>query len=93
MSLEQQQRRLYRMGKEMNEHTRALANQAHEYALGVYNTRIATEGQDNVLFYQIRDDKFAELVVQECAEWVNDNVGLIDEEARANLLKHFGVEL
>ena len=81
------------MGKEMNEHTRALANQAHEYALGVYNTRIATEGQDNVLFYQIRDDKFAELVVQECAEWVNDNVGLIDEEARANLLKHFGVEL
>ena len=92
MSLEQQQRRLYRMGKEMNEHTRALANQAHEYALGVYNTRIATEGQDNVLFYQIRDDKFAELVVQECAEWVNNNVGLIDEEARADLLKHFGVE-
>ena len=81
------------MGKEMNEHTRALANQAHEYALGVYNTRIATEGQDNVLFYQIRDDKFAELVVQECAEWVNNNVGLIDEEARADLLKHFGVEL
>ena len=80
------------MGKEMNEHTRALANQAHEYALGVYNTRIATEGQDNVLFYQIRDDKFAELVVQECAEWVNNNVGLIDEEARADLLKHFGVE-
>ena len=37
-------------------------------------------------------EKFAELIVRECAEWVNDNVGLIDEEARADLLKHFGVE-
>ena len=38
-------------------------------------------------------EKFAELIVRECAEWVNNNVGLIDEEARADLLKHFGVEL
>ena len=37
-------------------------------------------------------EKFAELIVAECAEWVNDNVGLIDEAARADLLKHFGVE-
>ena len=37
-------------------------------------------------------EKFAQLIVAECAEWVNDNVGLIDEEARADLLKHFGVE-
>ena len=37
-------------------------------------------------------DLFAELIVKECAEWVNDNVGLIDEEARADLLKHFRVE-
>ena len=37
-------------------------------------------------------EKFAELIVRECAEWVNDNVGLIDEEARADLLKHFGVK-
>ena len=36
--------------------------------------------------------KFAELIVQECAEWINDNVGLIDEKARADLLKHFGAE-
>jgi len=36
--------------------------------------------------------KFAELIVRECAEWVNDNVGLIDEEDRADLLKHFGVK-
>ena len=36
--------------------------------------------------------KFAELIVRECAEWVNDNVGLIDEKAKSDLLKHFGVE-
>ena len=36
--------------------------------------------------------KFAELIVQECANWVNNNLGLVDEEARADLLKHFGVE-
>ena len=37
-------------------------------------------------------DLFAELIVKECADWINDNVGLIDEEARADLLKYFGVE-
>jgi hypothetical protein len=37
-------------------------------------------------------EKFAQLIVQECCQWVNDNLGLLDEEARADLLKHFGVE-
>ena len=36
--------------------------------------------------------KFTELIVRECGEWVNDNLGLLDEEARADLLKHFRVE-
>ena len=36
--------------------------------------------------------KFTELIIRECGEWVNDNLGLLDEEARADLLKHFGVE-
>lgn len=36
--------------------------------------------------------KFAELIVRECAEWVNNNLGLVDEDAKADLLKHFGVE-
>ena len=34
--------------------------------------------------------RFAELIVRECADWINDNVGMIDEEARQDLLKHFG---
>ena len=37
-------------------------------------------------------EKFAELIVRECAKWVNDNLGLVDEEAKADLLKNFGVE-
>ena len=36
--------------------------------------------------------KFTQLIVAECVTWVNDNVGMVDEEARADLLKHFGVE-
>ena len=36
--------------------------------------------------------KFTELIIRECGEWVNDNLGLLDEEARADLLKHFRVE-
>ena len=35
---------------------------------------------------------FAELIVRECGEWVNNNLGLLDEEAKSDLLKHFGVE-
>ena len=38
------------------------------------------------------EQRFAELIVEECAEWVNNNVGLIDETAKADLLEHFGVE-
>ena len=37
--------------------------------------------------------KFAELIVAECAEWINNNIGLVDEAAQADLLKHFGVNL
>jgi hypothetical protein len=37
-------------------------------------------------------EKFTQLIVAECVTWVNDNLGMVDEEARADLLKHFGVE-
>lgn len=32
---------------------------------------------------------FAELIVEECANWIDANVGMITPEARADLLKHF----
>lgn len=91
----------------MNERIRELANQAHEYALGMYDTRIATEGQSNVLFYQIRDDKFAELIVRECISQIEEvksikagNAGLVYTQgfddgmfvAIRTIEEHFGVE-
>ena len=36
-------------------------------------------------------EALAELIVKECAYWINENVGMIDEEARKDLLKHFGI--
>ena len=86
----------------MNERIRALANQAHEYALGMYDTRIATEGQSNVLFYQIRDDKFAELIVRECVDLCNKEAEFAGSNGRKDasasncadtIKQHFGVEL
>jgi hypothetical protein len=49
-------------------------------------------GDDKLNFDSYLAEKFAELIVQECAEWVDHNLGLVDEEAKADLLKHFGVE-
>jgi hypothetical protein len=37
-------------------------------------------------------EKFAELIVEECADWINNHVGMVDADARADLLKHFGIE-
>lgn len=69
----------------MNERIRELAEQAENYA---------HEQNDKfgLSYKREYDKKFAELIVRECGKWVNDNVGLLDEEASADLLKHFGVE-
>lgn len=36
--------------------------------------------------------RFAVLIIQECTDWINNNVGMVDADAKADLLKHFGVE-
>ena len=85
----------------MNERIQQLADQAHEYASGVYDRRIATEGPENVFFYQISNDKFAELIVKECLSIVDDaerggsNNDVWDNAVkfiRKDLQEHFGVE-
>jgi len=68
----------------MNERIKVLIEQA--------TTRIDPTAHDGAC-WDFDKEKFAQLIVRECAGWVNDNVGLIDEEARADLLKHFGIEL
>lgn len=44
-----------------------------------------------LLFNKEKLEKFTELIVKESANWINENVGMIDEEARKDLLKHFGI--
>jgi len=70
----------------MNERIKELADQA-----GIYKLRMTDELVLSETEYQVME-KFAELIIKECVGWVNDNVGLIDEETKADLLKHFGVE-
>lgn len=81
----------------MNEKIKELearAKNRSQYLLAVLcnktdrTTTEVTEQEKQELFNQT----FAGLIIQECAEWVNDNVGLLDEEAADDLLKHFGVE-
>ena len=93
----------------MNQRIRELATQAHEYALEVYEKRMQNEVQTQVFFYQIRDDKFAELIVQFCIDKIethripvgNSAAGEMAckwtyeslKEIRDEIKEHFGVEL
>lgn len=36
--------------------------------------------------------KFAKFIVDECSTWINFNVGMINEDAYNDLLKHLGLE-
>ena len=54
-----------------------------------YKTKLLTGSPNGEPAYQ---KIYTKLVVEECANWINDNVGLITQEARTDLYKHFGVE-
>ena len=73
----------------MNERIKLLAEQAHEFAVSIYEKRLETEKSSNVFFYKIKDKKFAELIVGECIKILADN-----SEFRSCVIigKHFGVE-
>ena len=74
----------------MNERIKELADQANEYALNKANEEDTEEDFD----YSFDDDfksKFAELIVQECAEFVEQDQG--SGEVLSNRLKqYFGIE-
>lgn len=67
----------------MNKRIQELAEQATTYIDPIANDGVC---------WDFDREKFAQLIVRECGEWVNDNLGLLDEEARADLFKHFGIE-
>ena len=79
----------------MNERIRELAEQAHV-------TVLTTKGMEDIVdgCYIVSPDKlakFAELIVRECAKFLEDNSGYDDSNNAwhpepEDLLKHFGVE-
>ena len=70
----------------MNERIEQLSTQAVNYARENFGT-------DFVLFYKLWQEKFAELIVRECARvyWNIDDSEIHGEYVKA-LKKHFGVE-
>ena len=74
----------------MIEHIEAYLKQ--HYCRDYFNKYGESVEDDHYFLYREEVDGLIELIVRECAEWVNDNLGLVDEEARKDLLKHFGVE-
>ena len=81
-----------------------LADQAHEESNTVYNKRLETERADSVIFFDIFNQKFAELIVRECIainkvettalDLPEYNLGMLEgyRRARENISIHFGVE-
>ena len=66
----------------MNERIRQLAKQAEEYADIEYNA-------SDLDWYELKEKKFAELIVRECADVVYSRSGHATPQ---DLYEHFGVE-
>jgi hypothetical protein len=70
-----------------------LAEQAHEHSNTVYDERLKTERADAVIFFDIFNQKFAELIVRECSKIANAGIDPDDNYLIGDdILKHFGVE-
>jgi hypothetical protein len=74
----------------MNERIRQLAEQANE----AFSQQVGEHGS-----YYFNDfaEKFAELIVRECGQWIVDNAGAMEHLgpeyfAQAMIKKNFGVE-
>ena len=72
----------------MNERIKELAEQADDYT----DNKIQQPGEYHPDWHDVRDQKFAELIMRETFNWVVDNVGLMEETEWHSLKKHFGVE-
>lgn len=78
-----------------NDHTLfgRLADQAHDQAYAIYVERLKTERADQVYFYDIFNQLYAELIVKECTDLFP--VQFTDEQYQRRIdktiLKHFGI--
>ena len=79
----------------MNKRIKELAEQATtkiSFRLDPNTYKHIDDPEGDLERFEFDKEKFAELIVKECTVWVNDNLGLVDEKAKTDLLKHFGVE-
>ena len=72
----------------MNERIRELAEQARDYVADAIELGYPQDQVDD-----IRDEKFAELIVKECARIANAGIDPAESHLIGNdILEHFGVE-
>ena len=87
----------------MNERIRQLAEQAREYVADAIELGFPQDQVDD-----IRDEKFAELIVAECVQTLRDNTPVVDEhdsvedwdrgyiramaDCEHHIQEHFGIE-
>lgn len=85
----------------MNELIKELADTAHKQAYEIYTERLSKEKADQVIFYDIFNQKFTELIIEECCDIIAENEynlipGFMHRMTAyaemALLKKHFGVE-
>lgn len=81
----------------MNERIKELAVEAFQPINDIASEGIADRHTFNQAWFQLYNQKFAELIVRECAKFLDENSGA-DQcnnvwcPAPEDLLKHFGVE-
>lgn len=76
----------------MNEKIKELAKQSGFYFYDLHNIDGQDYGETIEADSWDAAENFTKLIVQVCSDWINDNVGMLDEQSRKDLMKHFGVE-
>jgi hypothetical protein len=64
-----------------------LADQAHEESNVIYYEQLKTQKADQVIFYDIFNQKFAELILQECLDVMHKSTDL--NQASAAIINRF----
>lgn len=80
----------------MNERIKELSKEAKKYAQQYVNESVIEYGKTASEFKRIFESKFAELIVRECAKFLEDNSGYDDSNNAwhpepEDLLEYFGV--
>ena len=78
----------------MKERIRLLADSAHKSSVEQYYERMKTEHPSQVIFFDIFNQNFSELIVRECMDVVDtgENQLIARFQARQWLAEHFGIK-